>query len=165
MARVVAVLPKCIRESGSMTEMRKEIDRLFWEFAAPQTRWSISGRRANAILPVLATGASILSESIAYVGMIALSLGSQPLSVSSPAKYFFEHADGDEGRCGRTGEAPSRATSDLSSAATSSVPNSNTPPLCWSGLLIWTRRLAPIFASGLGKELAKGRELVLRALQ
>jgi hypothetical protein len=37
---------------------------------------------------VLRQAAASLARSIPYVGMISFSLGSQPLSVSSPAKHF-----------------------------------------------------------------------------
>src|SRR5262249_58578600 len=85
---------------------------------------------------VLRQASASLARSIPYVGMISFSLGSQPLSVSSLAKHFSSTPIAMEAAVDAPGEAPSRATRDLSAAATSSVPNSNSPALCSWGLMI-----------------------------
>src|SRR5207248_7411006 len=71
---------------------------------------------------VLRQASASRARSIPYVGMISFSLGSQPLSASSFAKHFSSTPRAMKAAVDAPGEAPSRATRDLSSAATSSVP-------------------------------------------
>src|SRR5262249_14593246 len=99
------------------------------------------------------SAASLIRDS-PYDGIISLSLESQRLAVSSSLKAFSSTPIAMNTAVDAPGDAPNKATSERSAAATSSVPNSRNPPRLGSGLMICTR--CPATESCHSARLARG---------